>query len=240
MAKREPKGEMTLAEHLGELRYRMIVSLVAIAVGGVVAFAAFEPILHALVAPYREVTGKESLIFTEPLEAFLTRLKVAGYGGLFMASPVLLWQFWRFVTPGLQAREKRYAIPFVMSSIVLFAAGSWLAITSLPRTLDFLLSMGGGELEPLLTAGRYLSFTALMILAFGVAFEFPVVLMFLLLARVIKTRQLRRVRRHAIVGIVAFSAVITPSQDPYTLFFMAGPMYVLFEGSILLGRILKR
>lgn len=240
MAKRGAKGEMTLAEHLGELRHRMIVSLAAVVAGGTVAYLAFTPILHLLVTPYREVTGKHSLIFTEPLEAFLTRLKVAGYGGLVLASPVCLWQFWRFVTPGLQPKEKRYAVPFVISSLLLFVFGGWIAILSLPKTLDFLLSMGGADLEPLLSAGRYLSFTALMIIAFGVAFEFPVVLMFLLLARVLNTRQLRRFRRHIIVGIVAFSAVITPSQDPYTLFFMAVPMYVLFEGSIILGRILKR
>lgn len=110
----------------------------------------------------------------------------------------------------------------------------------LDPALKFLLNIGGSSLQPELTADRYLTLVALMIVAFGVAFEFPVVLCFLLLVRVIRTEQLRRWRRYAFVGIVAFAAVITPSQDPYSLFAMAVPMYVFYEASILIGRLLKR
>ena len=180
------------------------------------------------------------MLATGPLDPFLTRLKIATYGGITLASPVVLWQIWRFVTPGLHKREKRYAIPFIISSILLFALGVFIALESFPRTLDFLLSMGGQEIEVWLTPDKYLSFVTLMMLAFGAAFELPIVLVFLLIARVITTRKLRSIRRHAIVGIVTVAAVITPSQDPFTLLLMAMPMYFFYEISIIIGRILKR
>ena len=146
----------------------------------------------------------------------------------------------RFITPGLNPNEKRYAIPFILTSIVLFAFGALVALLTLPKALEFLLDIGGSQLRPELTADKYLSLVSLMIVAFGIAFEFPVVLMFLLLARVLTTRQLRRWRRPAILIIVIFAAVITPSQDPYSLFAMAIPMYIFYEAAIIIGRVLKR
>lgn len=231
---------MTLVEHLAELRRRLIISLVAIVIGAVVAFLLFGRILEFLVDPYTDITGNESLIFTDPLEAFATRLKVSGYAGLVMASPVVLFQLWRFITPGLYPREKRYAIPFVASSVLLFLFGAWVAVQTFPQALDFLLTIGGDDLTPLLTAGKYLSLITLMVIAFGLAFEFPVVLLFLLLARVITTAQLRRIRRWVVIGVVVFAAVITPSGDPYSQLFMAVPMYVFYEAVILIGRVMKR
>ncbi len=231
---------MTLVDHLGELRRRIIVALVAIALGAVIAFIAYEDILHFLSGPYKEATNRGDFLATGPLDPFLTRLKIATYGGMALASPVVLWQIWRFVTPGLHKREKRYAIPFIISSILLFALGVFIALESFPRTLDFLLSMGGQEIEVWLTPDKYLSFVTLMMLAFGAAFELPIVLVFLLIARVITTRKLRSIRRHAIVGIVIVAAVITPSQDPFTLLLMALPMYFFYEISIIIGRVLKR
>jgi len=114
---------MPLVEHLRELRRRLFVSVIAVAIGAVIAFIAFPQILHWMVAPYHHVTGKHSLIFTSPLEAFTTRLKVAGFGGIVLAAPVLLWETWQFVTPGLHENERRYAIPFMVSSLFLFAVG---------------------------------------------------------------------------------------------------------------------
>jgi sec-independent protein translocase protein TatC len=168
------------------------------------------------------------------------RLKVATYGGVALAVPVWMWQLWRFVTPGLHENEKRYAVPFIVSTVVLFALGGWVALLTLTKALEFLINVGGTSLQPLLAADKYLSLVGLMVVAFGLAFEFPVVLMFLLIAHVLTTAQLRRWRRGAIVTIVVFAAVITPSQDPYSLFFMAIPMYVFYEASILIGRIIKR
>ena len=241
-------GRMTLIEHLTELRRRLIISVIAIVVGATIAFLVYNRILHLLQHPYAEVTRHRKgcrpdgcrLIVTNPLQPFIVRLKVATYGGLVLALPVVLWQVWRFITPGLNPKEKRYAIPFILSSIVLFAFGGFVAWITFPKALNFLIQIGGSSITPFFTANEYLTFISLMIVAFGLSFEFPVVLVFLLIARVLKTSTLREYRRHAIVGIFAFAAVITPSQDPYSLFFMAVPMCLFYEGSIIIGRVLQR
>ena len=242
MPKKNPDGRMTVVEHLAELRRRIVISLVAVTLGATVCYIFAPSIIRFFLQYYKDATNgqRNSFIFTGPLDAFVTRIKVATYGGLVLAAPVWLWELWRFITPGLDRREKRYAIPFIVSSILLFALGGFVAFVTLPEALSFLLNAGGSELKPLLTADKYLSLVSLMVVAFGIAFEFPVLLMFLLLARVITTRQLRKWRRWAIVIIVTFAAVITPSQDPYSLFFMAVPMYIFYELSILIGRALKR
>jgi sec-independent protein translocase protein TatC len=233
---------LSLVDHLTELRRRVAISLIAVAVGMALAFVFANSVVSFLVGFYTDAThGRQrTLIFTGPLDAFALRLKIAFFGGIVLALPVWLLQIWRFVTPALEKREKRYAIPFVASSIVLFVLGGIVAMLTLTKALEFLLGVGGPNLNPMLTGDKYVSLIALMIVAFGLAFEFPVLLMFLLLARVVSTRQLRRSRRIALIAIVVFAAVITPSQDPFSLFAMAIPMYAFYEGSILLGRILKR
>jgi sec-independent protein translocase protein TatC len=241
-------GRMTLVEHLTELRRRLIICAIAVALGAVVGFVLYGRILHLLSQPYAEVTkgrrgcgkGGCHLVVTDVLAPFVVRLKVSTYSGLIIALPVVLWQVWRFITPGLNPKEKKYAIPFILSSIVLFLMGGAVAWLTFPKALDFLIKIGGGDITTFFTADKYLTFISLMIVAFGLSFEFPVVLVFLMLARVLKTSTLRKYRRHAAVGITAFAAVITPSQDPYSLFFMAAPMYLFYEGSIVIGRILKR
>jgi sec-independent protein translocase protein TatC len=238
----ENGGRMTVVEHLTELRRRIVISLIAVSLGAIVCFIFSESIIRFLITYYRDATAgeKDALIFLGPLDAFLTRIKIATYGGIVLALPIWLFEMWRFITPGLNPNEKRYAIPFVGASLVLFGVGALVAFLTLPKALEFLLDVGGTQLRPELTADKYLSFVSLMIVAFGVAFEFPVVLVFLLLARVLTTRQLRRHRRVAAVVIVAFAAIITPSQDPYSLFFMAVPMYIFYELSIIIGRVLNR
>jgi len=233
---------MTVVEHLTELRKRIMVSIAAILVGAVVCFVLAPQIISFLVTYYAEALDRKNsdLIFTGPLDAFATRLKIATYGGIILALPVWLYELWRFITPGLSPKERRYAIPFVSASIVLFAIGGFVAFLTLEPALNFLLNIGGSDLEPLLTADKYVGLVGLMVIAFGLSFEFPVILTFLLLARVITTQQLRSWRRYAIVAIVAFAAVITPSQDPYSLFAMALPMYLFYEACIIIGRFLKR
>ena len=234
------RGQMSLVEHLTELRRRLIISAIAVAVGAIVCFVLYQFILNFLIGPYRDVTGKNNLQVLDPLEGFATRLKIATYGGLFVASPVVLWQLWRFITPGLHPKEKRYAIPFVIASILLFLFGVFVAMQTFEPALQFLTGVGGNDLSPNFTASKYLSFIMLMFVAFGVAFEFPILLVALELAGVLTSQRLRKWRRPAIVVIVFIAAVITPSQDPYSLFFMAVPMYVFYEASILIGRILKK
>jgi sec-independent protein translocase protein TatC len=233
---------MTVVEHLSELRRRLIISIVAVAIAAIVCYVFALDIINFFLEFYRDATDgqRNAFIFTGPLDAFVTRLKIATYGGIVLAVPIWLWELWRFVTPGLNPKEKRYAIPFVLTSVLLFCLGAFVALLTLPQALDFLLGVGGEEVQPLLTADKYIGLVSIMILAFGFAFEFPVLLVFLLIARVITTEQLSKFRRWAIVLIFVFAAVITPSQDPYSLFFMAVPMYLFYEASILIGKALKR
>jgi sec-independent protein translocase protein TatC len=231
---------MPLVEHLSELRRRLIISVLALLGGAIIGFIVYNQILSVLLRPYTEVTGKTEFVFFDPLEAFATRLKVAAWSGGFLASPVVLWQLWRFITPGLHKKEKRYAVPFIISSILLFALGGFVALYTFESALRFLVGVGGDNLTPLFSASKFLSLIILMIIAFGIAFEFPVLLVCLELAGVVSSARLRKWRRPALVLIVAIAAVITPSQDPYSLFAMVVPMYIFYEGAILIGRLLKK
>ena len=247
MAKSKPKplsekAKMSFFSHLLELRKRLMISVAAIIVGGLVAYA-FAPWAIRWIADfYIEVSNQQDaqLAQTTVLDAFVLRVKVATYGGIVVASPVWMFQLWRFITPGLAAKEKRYAIPFVFASVTLFLMGGVVAFMTLTKALGFLLDSGGVEYFQVISATSYVSFVTLMFIGFGVSFQFPVVLVFLLLARIIKTSQLKSFRRGAILIIVIFAAVITPSADPYSLFLMAIPMYLFYEISIIIGRILKR
>jgi len=231
---------MPLVEHLTELRKRLIWSAIALVAGAIVAFALYTRILDFLIDPYTDITGKTEFVILDPLEGFASRLKVAAWGGAFLASPVVLWQFWRFITPGLHKKEKRYAIPFIVASVLLFALGATVALLTFEQALTFLIGVGGDRVDPLFSPGKYLSLVTLMMVAFGIAFEFPVLLLFLQLAGVVSSRKLRSWRRPALVIVVAMAALITPSQDPYSLFAMAGPMYLFYEIAILIGRLLKK
>lgn len=231
-----------MLDHLGELRNRIFISLGAVVVGGCVAFYFSDDIIKFLVTYYQDAAKNDhaKLLNLSPLDGFVIRLKVATYGGIVLALPIWLYQLWRFVTPGLKPREKRYAIPFVISAIVLFMLGALVALLTLEPALKFLIEVGGSSQQASYTSEKYISLVTLMIVAFGASFEFPVVLVFLLIAHVLKVEQLQRARRWSIVGIFLFAAVITPSQDPYSLFFMAVPMCLFYEGSIIIGRILRR
>ena len=246
----EAGGRMPLVAHLEELRTRLLFSVVAVIAGAVVCWIFYPQILNLLLEPYCRLRGELGdqsafgdgceLLVTDPLEPFSVRMMVAGYGGAALAMPVLLWQSWRFVAPGLYRRERRWVVPFVACGVVLFAAGCWLAYWSIPRALDFLVGIGGPDLVSVFSPARYLSFVVKMTLAFGVGFEFPLVLTFLQLIGVVTPDALRRVRRYAAVGIVAMVAVLTPSGDPFTLLVLSVPMLLFYELSILIGVLRNR
>lgn len=237
---------MTLVQHLEELRRRLIISAAAVAVGSVAGFVLYRPVLDFLQEPYQEAVASlpdtitEKLIVTTPTEPFLAFLKIGLFVGLLLALPVILYQLWRFITPGLTARERRLGIPFVLASLVLFAGGTVFAFAIVPRGLAFLFSFGGDNLVPLLTIDRYLSFLFFLVLAFGLSFELPLLLLFLTGVGVLSSAQLRSWRRYALIGTVVFAAVATPTQDPYTMLLMAVPIYLLYEGAILIARLFKR
>lgn len=233
-------ARMTLVEHLTELRSRLVKSAIAVTIAAVVVFCLYDRILAVLIAPYKDLTGQSTLTIFSPLEGIAARLKVAGYGGLFLASPVVLWQLWRFITPGLHPKEKRYAIPFLLSSIVLFLIGAAVAILTFPKALQFLIQISGHHVETLFGPERYVTFLLKVILAFGVAFEFPILLVFLQLANIVSSRRLMKSWRGSVVFIFAFAAVITPSQDPWSLLAMAVPMTIFFFAAVGIGHLLKR
>lgn len=234
---------MTLWEHLAELRHRLLMMVIAVAVGALVAWFLWDALLAVLKEPYCQIIDEGTdcqLYVTDPLQPFATRLKVSGYVGIMLAMPVLLWQLWRFVTPALYPHEKRYAVPFVASALVLFSLGAAIAYYTLPQALDFLQGVGGTSLSEIYTIDRYLQLITYMMVAFGIGFEFPVLLVALQLVGVITPTMLASHRRMAAVVIVVIAAVITPSGDPISLLALSVPMYLFYEISILIGWLVTR
>lgn len=241
--RQSPDGTMTLVEHLAELRQRLLIALVAVLGGAVVAFVAYNHILAFLTHPYCTATAGGAscnLYVTGPLDGFAARVKVAGYGGLFLASPVVLWQLWRFITPGLRPGEKRYAIPFIVSSVVLFCGGVAVAYLVFPHALHFLAAVGGPTLKEIYSPNSYLSLVLLLMVCFGMAFELPVLLVSLELAGVVTSARLAAWRRPAIVVIFLLAAIFIPSSDPFSLLALAIPLCLLYEAAILIGKIARR
>ncbi|HYX80205.1 MAG TPA: twin-arginine translocase subunit TatC, partial [Actinomycetota bacterium] len=202
---RDTEGSMTLVEHLEELRRRLFMSLGAIGVASIVGWFLYGPVLRLLQHPYcdalaqlpkasRPSTGCE-FVFIGPVDAVLIKLKVVVFLGLLIALPVVLYQLWAFIVPGLTRRERRMAIPFIASSVVLFLLGALIAYLTLPKALGFLLGFAGAPFTPLLTGDKFLGFVMLVALAFGLSFEFPIVLIFLALVGVVSSRLLRDWRR---------------------------------------------
>jgi sec-independent protein translocase protein TatC len=239
-------GEMSLVEHLAELRTRLFRAILALAVGTVVGYLVFPYVLDLLLDPYcRALTALRpdaecTLIALRPLEPFSVRMKTSVVIGLFVGGPVIFYQLWRFITPGLTDKERRYALPFVVLSQVMFACGIGFAYLVIPQGVRILLGMGGDRIDPFLSASEYLSFFLTTSIAFGLVFELPLVLIFLALVGVVRAQMLRRARPYAAVLIVVAAAFITPTTDAVTLFFMAGPMMLFYELSIVAAWLIER
>ncbi len=238
---------MPLMEHLRELRMRIVRSLLAVAVGTIVLLAIYDPVKNFLTKPYRDLCRQRpdfncdgSLFSLGPLDGFSARMRVCAYGGLILALPVVLWQIWRFIVPALSKKEKRYAGPFIASSVILFVVGCSLAYWTLNKALEFLISWSGTEVTQAYQVTKYISLVALMMLAFGVGFLSPVLLVFLQLAGAVKPRTLIKQWRYAIMGIFVAAAVITPSGDPFSMLALALPLTVLYLIAVLVGWLLTR
>ena len=242
-----PDDRMTLTEHLRELRSRIIRCMLAVIVGIILIMAFYDQVLRFLKRPYvdlceRKPTGfcTPDLISLGPLDGLSTRFSIATYGGIIIALPVILWQIWRFVVPALHQKEKRYAIPFVLSSILLFLLGGFLAFYTLEKALEFLISWAGEDVEAVFPVSKYISLVGLMVFAFGIGFEFPVLLVFLQLVGVLTPHTLLKGWRYAIIAIFVLAAVITPSGDPYSMLMLAVPMTIFYLISILIGKVFQR
>jgi sec-independent protein translocase protein TatC len=239
---------MTLVEHLAELRKRLIICILAVVIGTLIGFFLYNATIGFISRPYHQfanghpklVLGGGQLVVTGPLEGFSTRLRVAGYLGIFFASPILLWELWRFITPGLHKHERRYAVSFVASAMFFFSVGVVVSILVWPKALDFLIRIGGNNIATLFSPTKYVSLYVAAAAIFGVVFLFPVVLVFLEVVGLVTSQKLRKIRRPAIVGIAFLATVATPSSDPYSFVAMAVPLYIFYEGAIIVGRILKK
>jgi sec-independent protein translocase protein TatC len=230
--------KLPLTAHLQELRKRLILSFVAIAGGFALCYTFAEKIFDILAAPLLEMmpTGG-SLVFTSVAEAFFTYMKVAFISGLILASPFVLYQIWAFVAPGLYRHEKKYVIPFVLAGSFFFAIGILFAYyVALPVGFKFLLGFATDFIKPLPSMKEYLSFNIKFLLAFGLVFEFPVILVLLARIGVVDAKTLARQRKYAILLIFIFAAILTP-PDIISQLIVALPMIGLYELSILLSKL---
>lgn len=247
-----PGSELTLFEHLAELRDRLFKSAVAIVIGLVAGFVVYRPVLDVLIRPYCQLPSELrfpstildpddcQLVVLDVMGQFFLVLKVAAVVAVIFAGPIVCYQIWRFITPGLQPVERRYALPFLLISQLLFAAGAAFSYYLLPAALEILLGFAGDNIGTLLGANEYLKFLLHMMIGFGVSFEMPLVLMMMVLMGVIGSAGLRRYRRHALFGIFATAAIITPTTDPVTMSLMAGPLIVFYEIVIVAARTIER
>jgi len=238
---------MPIMEHRRELRSRIIRSFLAIAVASLTMLTVYDPVKNFLTQPYRNLCSSRpdfkcdgSLFSLGPLDGFSARMRICLYGGVVLALPVILWQIWRFIVPALSKKEKRYAVPFIVSSIVLFAVGCSLAYWTLDKALEFLISWSGTDVSQAYQVTKYISLVVLMMLAFGVGFLSPVLLVFLQLVSVVTPRALIKQWRYAVMGIFVAAAVITPSGDPVSMLALAVPLSVLYLLSALVGWLLVR
>jgi sec-independent protein translocase protein TatC len=223
---------MSLIEHLEELRRRLIIVVIAIVAAAVVGFIFSGSVLDLLRVPLP--SEYDTIYFTGPADAFGVQVKIAGFIGIALAMPVILFHVWRFVTPGLTKRERRFVWPVMVAAILLFALGIIVGYAIIPYALNFLLGFARPGLQPLLTIDGYIGFVTTMLLAFGI------VLVGLARVGILSYRRLAAQRRLAIVGITVFAIVITPGGDPISPIILGSVMYLLFEGSLFVIRLIRR
>jgi len=217
--------------HLDELRKRIIRIAIALAITSIIALTFASRLTDVLEEPYRQAAPGNSFQALEAGEEFGVLMRVAFFGGAILASPVIFYQIWAFISPALTGRERKWVIPLVTSFFLLFVGGVWFGYWLLPRALQVLLGIFP-DVENNLRIGPYYSFVLRLLLAFGIVFQFPVFLYATAAAGVVSTRQLASGRRWAVLIIVIAAAAITPTGDPITLAAMAVPLYLLYEVTI--------
>jgi sec-independent protein translocase protein TatC len=241
---RSPMDEKkySLIEHLGELRRRLIRSLLAIAVTTGVTAIFVEDLFRWLtwpILPY--LPEPKKLVVLSPIEQIVAYLKIAVIGGVFLAMPFVLYQLWRFISPGLYPKEKRLVLPFIFFGTVFFVGGAAFGFfLFLPMTFKFLVGMLPAEVIPQYTVEKYYSLVTHLLLALGLIFELPLVLGLLSLAGVVSTKALKRFRKYAVIMAFVVAAVLTPTVDPYSQTLMALPLILFYELGILFAWLTER
>ena len=238
------RSGMTLGEHLAEARRRLLIIMLALAVTSVTSFLFYNQILHLLERPYNDLPAhlrhNQPLIVIGVLQGLTLRIKASIDGGLMAASPIIIWQIWRFVTPGLKNKERRYARGFLVASILFFLMGVAVAFIIFGHALSWLISIGGSSVQTFISADSYINLITLMMFVFGLTFEFPVVLVGLEFAGIVKSATLLRGWRYAIIVITVVSGVFTPSSDPFSMMAMEIPLVLFYFLAIGVGRIAKK
>ncbi|GAB4543930.1 MAG: twin-arginine translocase subunit TatC [Thermodesulfovibrionia bacterium] len=245
-----------LTAHLEELRKRILISVVAIFVGFIGSFYFSESIFKILTFPmhstlrfslnkpflsYETKNTDISLVFLAPAEALWMHFKISLISGVILASPIIFYQVWRFVSPGLVERERRFALPFVITTSFLFLIGSLFCfLIVLPFAINFLLTYKTENIKPMISVGKYMDFCLKFILAFGAIFELPVVVVFLTRMGIVTTDFLSKNRKYAIVIAFVLAAILTPTPDAFNQTLMAGPIIFLYEIGIIASRIFNR
>src|SRR6516225_5348590 len=239
-----PDGRMPLLDHLRELRNRVVKMALALAAGMTAGFVFFSQAWHVIERPLCSATirghsgcrtlGVNQLVLNGPLDAFFLRVKVALIVGVIVSSPVWLYQVWAFTGPGLHAREKRWSCLFLGAAIPLFGLGITLCYLSLGRSLRYLLGLTPGGVQNLIQVDQYLSFVMAMMLAFGLAFEVPLLIVILNLAGVLTHQRFAKWRRVLIFGVFLIAGAANPSPDPVTMLILGGACAVLVEAAELI------
>jgi sec-independent protein translocase protein TatC len=239
-------SQQPLGVHLVELKRRLYRALLAVLAGGVVGYVAFVPLLDRLIEPYCALAVAYSsadgcaLVALSPLQPLSIRLHGSLLVGLVLAWPVVSWQLWRFVVPGLTRTERRWALMMASAGQVLLVGGVALAFVMVPTALSLLLVMAGPSVVPMLDATAYLRFLVTLAISFGLLFQTPLVLVGLVVTGLLSTATLRQRRREALVIGAVVAAVVTPTGDAVTLGFALGILAVLYELAIVIGRVVER
>nr|BFE36683.1 twin-arginine translocase subunit TatC [Actinomadura rugatobispora] len=243
----DPEGRMPLMDHLRELRNRLIKAMLALLVGTVIGWIFFNPVWDFLKEPYcalpasKDLNGQTcSLVVNGIFSSFFLRLKIAFILGLVVSSPVWLFQLWAFVAPGLYRKERRWTYVFMGASVPLFFVGTALAYITIDRGLSLFLGFVPDDVSALITVDHYLGYVLAMLLVFGLTFELPLFVIILNMAGVLSSNRIRRSQRMIIFGIFVFSAVATPSPDPFSMLALALPTVLLFEVAALLAFVNDR
>lgn len=235
--------EMPFLEHLEELRWRILWSLVALLIGAVIGFVLVEAfqVLELLIRPIQPLLGGTKLKYLSPTEPFFLTIKLALVVGFLLAFPVIFYQLWAFVSPALTDTERRYIVPALYMGLVLFLMGVALGyFAALPVTLKFMMGFQAEVLEQNIVAGPYLAFVVKLLLAFGVLFELPVVILVLAALGIVDSKMLAEKRRHAIFIITVLASVITPGDVILLTLFLIAPLMLLYEFSIGLAKFVER
>lgn len=223
--------ELSVSQHLNELRKRVVVCLAALSAGSIISFPFASRVFKILRLPANGII--ERFVYFSPSDAFLIYLRVSFFCGIFISMPVMLYQLWIFITPAIEERLKKNAGRFILFCVLSFVCGGFFAyFLLLPKALHFLLSIGKPDLEPLISADRYITFIISFILACGLVFQMPVISFILTKLGIINAGILRKKYKYALVFIFIAAAIITPTTDAFNLLILACPMLILYEISI--------